>query len=151
MTKRMNTSLPILLIIVLAALAVPRAVLHDLHAIPLDSPIYTVLAIVPFAIWALFALLGKSKRPIYDFLVLGIIFGLMLAITHQLTWDASWGGNLPHLHGNLEGKLNPVVESLLLRTAAFISSLLTGVVFGGIVALIAWMTFKTRKQITQKK
>jgi len=146
MLKKINTSLPFILIVVLAALAVPRVVVHDLHILPLDSPSYKALAIVPFLIWGLFAVFGKSKRPVYDFLILGALFGLMLAVTHQITWNASWGGNSPQLHGNLEGKLNPTVESLLLRAATIISSLITGIVFGGIAAMIAWLTSRARKR-----
>lgn len=140
-----------MLIVILAAIAVPRVVIHDLHILPLDSPGYKALAIVPFVIWGLVALFGKSKRPLYDFLILGIIFGLMLAITHQLTWDTSWGNTPPQLHGNLEGKLDPVVESLLLRTGAFISSLVTGLALGGVTAIIAWVSFRVRKQSGFKK
>lgn len=151
MPQKLKTSLPILVIVLLAALAVPRVVMHDLHTVPLDSPIYLVFAIVPFAIWMLFALSGRSKRPIYDFMVLGIIFGLMLAITHQLTWDASWGSNPPQLQGNLDGKIDPAVEGLLLRAATFVSSFMTGVVVGGITAAIAWAATRVRRHSARKK
>ena len=122
-------------------LALPRVIVHDLHLFPFDSIEYKILTIVPFATWALYALFGKSKRPIYDFLILGTLFGLMLAITHQLTWDASWGSNPPHLQGNLEAKLDPMIESLLLRSAAFMSSIFTGIAFGGTCSLVALASF----------
>jgi hypothetical protein len=99
----------------------------------------------------MYAIFGKSKRPVFDFLTLGIVFGLMLAVTHQITWDASWGNNPPHLHGSLEGKLDPAIESLLLRTAASISSVVTGIVFGGVAAILALISFKIRKQFIHKK
>lgn len=151
MRKKINTSLPFILIVILAALAIPRVVVHDLHTLPLDTAGYKILAIVPFAIWGLFAIFGKSKRPIYDFLVLGAIFGLMLAVTHQITWDESWGNNPPRLGGNIESKLDPAVESILLRSTTFISSLLTGIISGGLAAVIAWTAFKVRKQFGSKK
>lgn len=143
---KLNTGLPFVLLVILAALAVPRVVVHDLHALPLDSLGYKALIFVPFAVWGLVALFGKSKRPVYDFLVLGLLFGLMLAVTHQITWDAAWGDNPPQLHGNLEGKLDPTVESLILRAAAFVSSLFTGIVLGGAAAIIAWASSKARKK-----
>lgn len=140
----LKTDIPLAVLVVLALLTVPRVVLHDLHTISLDSPLYTTLAVAPFILWLLVAIFRKNKRPVHDFLVLGLLFGILLAITHQLTWDASWGNNPPHLHGNLEGKLDPTIESLLLRGAAFISSLVTGVIFGGGVALVAWIVAKVR-------
>lgn len=146
MLKKINTSIPFLIIVLLAALAIPRVVIHDLHALPLDSIGYKALAIIPFALWVLVALLGKSKRPVHDFLVLGLVFGLMLAITHQITWDASWGNNPPQLQGNFEGALSPAIESLLIRTSAVFSSLITGLALGGATALIAWGASKVRKR-----
>lgn len=125
----------------LAILGLPRVVVHDLHLFDLESIPYKILAIVPFVTWGLYALFGKSKRPIYDFMLLGLIFGLMLAVTHQLTWDASWGSNPPQLHGNLEDTFDPMIESVLLRSAAFISSILSGMMFGGVCALVALASF----------
>jgi hypothetical protein len=61
-------------------------------------------------------------------------------LTHQILWDASWGGNPPHIGGNLAGKFSPIAESLILRAFALGSSIATGLVFGvafGIVAVLA--------------
>lgn len=145
---KLKTDIPFWIIVVLALLAIPRVFIHDLHLLPLDSSIYRLLALGPLVGWVLLATLRNNKRPVYDFIILGLVFGLLLAITHQLTWEASWGDNPPQLHGNLAGQLDPTIEGLLLRGAAVISSLVTGVVFGCIVALIAWVTTTMRRVIS---
>ena len=132
--------LPIIAIALLAALTLPRVVAHDLRLIEIDGPAYTALAIAPLLIWLLVALFRRTERPFFDFLVLGLVYGLFLGLTHQILWDASWAGNPPHIGGNLAGKINPFVESLILRAFALGSSIVTGLVFGaafGIVALVA--------------
>ena len=146
-SELLKFDLPFVAIVLLALLAVPRVVVHDLHILPLDSTLYKFLAVAPFAAWLAVAIFRKNRRPIHDFMYLGLVFGVLLAVTHQLTWDASWGENLPRLHGNLEGRLNPVVEGLLLRAAAFVSSLFTGALLGVGVAFVAWLSSKVRKSL----
>lgn len=143
-TKTQILRFPLWLILLLAALTVPRAVVHDLRLLPFDTIFYSALAIIPWIIWLLIALFWKTKKPLLDFVMIGLTYGLLLALAHQILWDASWGDNLPRLHGNLEGKLDPTVESLLLRTAAFISSVITGLVTGLAFGLIAILSAKVR-------
>jgi hypothetical protein len=142
--KIVKTDLPFTHIITLAALGVPRVILHDLKLVSFDSPIYKVLAVGPLLIWLLVAIFYKTKSPFHLFIVLGLMFGLLLGVTHQMTWVASWGDNMPHLHGNLEGKLDPTLESLLLRTAAFISSIFTGLFAGVVLGAVSFMSQKVR-------
>lgn len=143
--------MPFVQIILLAALGVPRVVLHDLRLVSFDSPIYKVFAVGPLLIWLLFAIFRKTKTPFKDFLLLGLMFGLLLGITHQITWATSWGDNVPHLHGNFEGKLDPVIESLILRAAAFISSIFTGLFAGVLFGGIAVISQKTAEAIVNKR
>jgi len=145
MTQGKN-GLPFPVIVFLAMLAVPRVFVHDLKLVPIDSFWYTVLAVGPLLIWLGVAIFVKMKRPAYDFLVLGIVFGILLAVTHQLTWNASWGATLPHIGGTFAGRLSPGMESLVLRSAAVISSLVTGVVFGALFALLAAVVSKLRNR-----
>jgi len=138
-----KTDMPLWLIGLLALLLMPRVVLHDLHVVPFDSTVYVFWAVAPLVVWLVVALLRKTKRPFYDFVVLGLCYGLFLALTHQILWNASWGDNPPHIGGNLAGQFDPLTESLILRTAAFISSvvtgLVTGIVFGVIAGLATWV------------
>jgi hypothetical protein len=135
-----ETDLPLMYVVLLAALTLPRVVAHDLGLIVIDSPVYTALAVAPLLIWLSVAVFRKTQRPFFDFIVLGLVYGLLLGLTHQILWDASWGGKPPHIGGNLTGKFSPVAESLILRAFALGSSIVTGLVFGaafGVVAVIA--------------
>jgi hypothetical protein len=138
--------LPLLYIVLLAALTLPRVVIHDLGLIEIDSPVYTALAVAPLLIWLLVAVFRKTQRPIFDFLVLGLAYGVFLGLTHQILWDASWGGNPPHIGGNLTGKFSPIVESLILRAFALGSSVATGLVFGAAFGLVAFLATKVRNR-----
>jgi hypothetical protein len=67
-------------------------------------------------------------------------------LTHQILWDASWGDAVPHIGGNLAGKLNPIVESLILRAFAVGSSIVTGIVFGVAFGLVAALAMRVRNR-----
>jgi hypothetical protein len=123
----------------LAIVAVPRVVFHDLHLLAVDSTMYQVLTLVPWLVWLVAAVFVRTKRPFYDFFLVGVVFGCMLALTHQILWDASWGDDVPRLGGNLEGTLAPWAEIAVLRAAAVISSLLTGVMAGVGLGFVAWL------------
>ena len=122
----------------------PRVVVHDLKLIPIDGVAYTALAVVPLLIWFLVAVFRKSAKPFYDFIVLGLLYGCLLGVTHQVLWDASWGTDVPHIGGNLAGKLNPTAESLILRAFALGSSVITGLVFGAAFGVVAFVASKVR-------
>lgn len=149
--QKTKTGLPFQYIVLLAGLGLPRVVLHDLRLVSFDAPIYKVLAVGPLLVWLLAAMFYKTKSPFRDFLLLGLVFGLLLGLTHQITWTASWGDNVPHLHGNLEGKLDPVVESIMLRTAAFISSICTGLFAGVVLGVVALVSQKVRAGVGKKQ
>lgn len=145
MRKGLRPDLSLTVIFALAALAAPRVIMHDLRLVPFDSPLYRLFAVGPLLVWLLVAVLHRTKKPWQDFIMLGLVFGLLLGAIHQITWVASWDNNLPQLHGNLEGKLDPAVEGLILRTAAYISSIMTGLFTGVILGGIAWIANKLRK------
>jgi hypothetical protein len=140
-----GSNFPLLLVIMLAIIMIPRVVLHDLRVIPLDSVWYKIAAVGPLVAWLGFAVFGRTRRPFYNFLLVGLCFGLLLGVTHQLLWTASWGTNPPHLGGNLAGTMSPIVEELVLRAAAFVSSLGTGLIFGMAFGLIAVAASKLRR------
>jgi hypothetical protein len=136
--------LPLLYIVVLALLTLPRVVAHDLRLIEIDGPLYTALAIAPLLVWLLVAVFRKSKRPIVDFLVLGLAYGVFLGLTHQILWDASWAGDPPHIGGNLAGKLSPLAENLVLRAFSLGSSIATGIVLAPRSGLVAFLATRLR-------
>lgn len=143
--QKIETDLPLAIIGILAILPIPRVVLHDLHAVSFDSLPYKLLAVVPFVAWIGVAVLRKTKRPFVDFLTLGLAFGMLLALTHQLLWDAAWGANPPRIEGNLAGQLAPSVESVVLRAASVASGLMTGLMTGLAAGLVAFGAMKLRK------
>jgi hypothetical protein len=132
-------------IILLAVLTLPRVVVHDLRLIAIDAPAYTALAVIPLLVWLLVAIFRKTQRPLLDFVVLGLAYGLLLGLTHQILWDASWGGDSPHIGGNLAGTFSPLTENLILRSFAIASSIVTGLAFGLAFGLLAVLAAKLRE------
>ncbi len=69
----------------LALLAVPRVVLHDLRLITEGDLATWLLVFVPFGIWVWLA--GtRARRPFWMLVVIGAFHGVLLALTHQITW-----------------------------------------------------------------
>lgn len=138
-----KTDLPLYVIFILAALALPRVIIHDLHLADLSSAPYKALATVPYLIWFLVAILHKSNTPLKDFLMMGAMFGALLALIHQVLWESA----LKTADINMSITLDPSVEQIVLRTAAIISSLLTGLVIGGFFGCIAWAANAIRRRL----
>jgi hypothetical protein len=122
---------PILALVGLAALGLPRVILHDLHLIAEGSAVNWVLALGPVALWVALAVVRRVPNPFLTVLVIGAIFGLMLVITHQVLWDTAFQGSPPSIGDQAGGTLLP-------RIAAIPSGLFTGAIIGAIGGLIAW-------------
>jgi hypothetical protein len=122
--------LPFLALVGLAAIGVPRVVLHDLRVISEGDPLTWVLAILPLVVSIIVTLRARVASPFLTMLAIGTIFGVMLVITHQLLWDFAFEGDLPSL-GGPAGVLIP-------RIAAVFSGLFTGVIMGVVGGLLAW-------------
>ena len=124
----------------LAALGVPRVVAHDLG--PVGGVTNTLLVFVPIVVWLgrvvwLSVVRADVVRPFPTLLAIGTAYGVLVGIAHQLLWP--WAFDTPpRLGGNLAGALSPTAESVLLRTFAFGSSLLTGVAVGAAVGTVGW-------------
>lgn len=129
--RRNPFGLPILALIGLAAVALIRVVLHDLHVIEEGSAITWVLAIGPVMLWIVVAVMNRVPRPFLTVLVIGAIFGVMLVITHQLLWDFAFQGNPPSI-GDGPG------ASVIPRIAAIPSGLFVGAMIGAVGGLVAW-------------
>lgn len=128
--------LPVLVILGLAAIAVPRALVHDFApgAAAVLSPL---LAIVPALVWIVVAAVW-SRRPLLSLVVAGGIYGVALAVVHNIAWSSVFADGSPQLGGALTGALSPMAEETIGRGAATISSILTGAAMGLVCGLIAW-------------
>lgn len=143
--RRAVLGLPFMAIIGLALLAVPRVVLHDLDLISEGTPLNALFVFLPPVIWIAVVLWKRVPNPFLTLLVAGAFYGVFLALGHQILWNVSCGDNPPQLGGNLTN-LSPVVQSVILRFFAIISSLFTGIIVGAITGLIAWgITAVTRR------
>lgn len=122
--------LPLVALIGLAALGVPRVVLHDLRVIEEGSPVTWLLAVLPVASWVAVAVLKRVPKPFLTVLVTGAIFGVMLAVTHQLLWDEAFSGNPPSIGDGPAGTAIP-------RIAAVPSGIFVGTMMGAVGGAIA--------------
>jgi hypothetical protein len=143
MHRKLGLSVPI--IVLLAAIAAIRVPLHDLGIVPDGSVVAGLLVFVPLAIWLGVVLWRRVPSPFLALTAVGLAYGVMLAVIHQLLWTAAFDGSPPRLGGNLEGVLDPGLEAIVFRISAFFSSLVTGTVLGAIVGAIAWMIERVRR------
>jgi hypothetical protein len=141
--RGLGLSLP--MVVLLAAIAAIRVPLHDLGIIQEGSAAAALLVFVPLAVWVGVALQRQVPSPLLTLTVVGLAYGVMLAIIHQLFWGAAFGGDLPSLGGNLEGVLAPGVEAAVFRVSAFFSSLLTGTMVGAVTGAVAWAIARARR------
>ena len=124
---RTGLSWPVL--VGLAALGAPRVVLHDLGVVEEGTLAAGLLAVVPPACWLAVVLWRRPPRPCATLVVVGALHGALLAVGHQLLWDAALGGRVPAIGGALAGT-DPAVAEVLLRAAAVVSRLVTGTLVG---------------------
>jgi hypothetical protein len=82
------TDMPAWLLLALVALGVPRTILEDMGVVaPESGLLYFVLALTPFAIWLVVAVVRPSGTPFMDFLVVGILYALSLIAVHMVLWN----------------------------------------------------------------
>jgi hypothetical protein len=137
--------LPIPVIILLATPAVPRVFTHDLGIFPEGSFVNRLLVFVPLAIRLAVVLWRRVPYPFLTLTVIGVAYGVMLALGHQVLWEARWDGGPPRLGGNLEGVLEPGLEPAVFGVCAFFSSIITGTVVVAIVGLVASVIERARR------
>jgi hypothetical protein len=133
----MKLGMPIWLIATLALLAVPRVVLHDLDIIHEGTAVNALLVFAPLLVWLIVAVAG-STNPFLSLLATGLVYGLCLALAHNVFWSRSVGDDPPRLGGNAADRLPAVGEELVFRGAATVSSLFTGVAVGTLCGAVAW-------------
>jgi hypothetical protein len=103
--RRLGLSSPA--IILLAAIAAIRVPLHDLGIVPDGSVVAGLLVFVPLTVWLVVVLRRRVPNSLLALTAVGLAYGVMLAVIHQLLWVAAYAGNPPDLGGNLEGVLAP--------------------------------------------
>ena len=133
---RDRLGLPIPVLLVLALLGAPRVVLHDLDLIQEGTFINALFVFAPPVIWIAVAVLRRVPHPLWTLLAVGLGYGVLLALGHQLLWHLAFP-EPPQLGGNLSG-LEPGVQAVIMRAFSVLSSLFTGLVVGAITGLIAW-------------
>lgn len=144
------------LMVLLVALAVPRTVLADLDIVPPESGLpYYCLALTPFAAWLLVAIVRESRRPLMDFLVLGVLYGLSLVVVHQALWDIgpSLGHHPPANAVDFANQFGPELRLLALRGYTSGIAMVIGIGSGlatGLVAVGAhvWRTRRSERHHT---
>jgi hypothetical protein len=137
-STRHRLGLPIVAVIGLALLAAPRVILHDLDILHEGTAINAMFVFLPPVVWIIVALAARVPNPFLTILAIGVCYGLFLALGHQLLWGIAFADDLPQLGGNLGG-LDPSLQSVIFRSIAFVSSIVTGAVVGAIAGLVAWV------------
>ncbi|WP_052747347.1 hypothetical protein [Salinicoccus sediminis] len=127
-------------IIFLALLAVPRVVLHDLGWLTEGTFINSLFVFVPVLIWVAMAVWCEDAHPFRMLLAAGIVFGIMLALVHQIFWTVYFPDVLK-LGGNLAGAPD-YISIIVTRTAAVVSSLVTGTMMGVLLGGVAFIIRK---------
>lgn len=120
----------------LALLAVPRAALHDLDLVHEGTLVNLLLVFVPLIVWIAVVLGARVGRPFTTLLAVGGVYGVLLAVTHQLLWTIGMDDAPLRLGGNLAG-LSPGIREAIFRVAGVFSSLGTGLVVGAVVGAVA--------------
>lgn len=128
--------LPLWALCTMALLGVPRVILHDLGVIGEGTAPNLLLVVVPPLVWIVVVVVARAPRPLLTLLVTGALYGVLLALVHQLLWGAAFPGGAPALGGNL-ADLDPRLQAVIVRGAAALSSVLTGVVVGALTGLLA--------------
>lgn len=134
--RRLVLGLPWPVLIGLALLGLPRVVLHDLDLVHEGTFVNLLLVVVPPVVWISVVLARRVTNPFLTLVVIGLCYGVVLALTHQLLWGVAFDEQ-PTLGGNLSD-LAPGVQSVIIRFFAAISSIFTGVIVGVVTGLITW-------------
>ncbi|MDN6723422.1 hypothetical protein [Tetragenococcus halophilus] len=102
---------------------------------------------IPIIIWIGYIVWKNVKRPFLSLVVIGLFYGIFLAISHQIFWDTAFNASI-QLGGNLSD-LSPLISSMIIRVFAFFSSLTTGVLVGvisGTVTSVIYFLKSVRKK-----
>jgi hypothetical protein len=129
---RLGLSVPALLS--LAMLGVPRGVAHDLDVG--GDALSAVLAIGPLAVWLIVLIFLRRGSVFGTALALGGLYGVALALTHQVLWSEAFDGREPRL-GDKLADLPDWAHAVITRGAGVASSVALGLVIGAVLGAVA--------------
>lgn len=124
-------------LVALSLLGLPRVILHDLSVIEEGTFFNSLLVFIPVIVWILYILRKRVKAPFLAMLLLCIIYGMILGITHQVLWTQSFPEGV-QLGGNLS-ELPVAATNTIIRGFAFLSSMTTGAVMGLVLGTVTWI------------
>lgn len=136
--RKGGLGLPFWGFVLLALLAAPRVVLHDLGIIQEGTFVNALFVFVPPLVWVAVVLWQRVPNAFLTLLVVGFVYGVFLMLGHQLLWNMSWEGDPPTLGGNL-ADLPGWAHAVITRGFAALSSLVTGTLVGAVAGLVAWV------------
>ncbi|WP_440896059.1 hypothetical protein ACS127_16230 [Amphibacillus sp. Q70] len=124
----------IMSLLLLSLLGIPRVLLHDFSLIEEGSFINHLFVFVPMVIWIGFIVWKDVKRPFLSLVVVGLFYGIFLAIGHQILWNVAFDTPI-QLGGNLSG-LPQGISTSIIRIYAILSSVTTGIVVGMVLGIM---------------
>ncbi|WP_040979387.1 hypothetical protein [Oceanobacillus jeddahense] len=140
---------PVLTLIVLSLLGVPRVILHDLSIIEEGSTVNSLLVFIPIIIWLAYIVLKNVNKPFLSLLLTGFFYGIFLAIVHQILWNVAMDTSI-QLGGNFSN-LPQAVSNIIVRTFAFFSGVTTGIVVGAITGAVGSLLNFVKKRFTPRQ
>jgi hypothetical protein len=145
----LGTEWPGWLLLILIALGLPRTVLSDLGIIaPESSWIYYVLALTPFAVWFAVAVFRRTRRPIKDHLVAGVLYGLSLIIVHEALWafGSSLGHHPPQSGISLAEQFSRPLRDVVLHGYTSLIAMMIGLGVGLTAAIVAAISNRVQRR-----
>lgn len=146
------TDMPVWLVATLVLLMLPRTLLNELGFVDEGTLAYYILALTPFVIWLVIAILRKTNKPIMDFLVLGFLFGLLLIVIHQSLWHtgSAVSQHAPDFAVDFAARFDPAWRELIERSISAGISLMIGLGSGLLFSIIAAISTFVRSKLTKK-
>jgi hypothetical protein len=130
MKRNLTSKLPLGLswtaIIFLAALAIPKVVVQDFRLAENQPYLNALLSLGPGIIWVVYLLRKKVPHTFNTMLAIGLAYGVMLGLVHQLAWNSIWGDSQIQ-----------ALASIAPRFSSLISSIVTGLVIGAVLGAAA--------------
>lgn len=149
--KKINDYLgiPVITLLLLSLLGVPRVITHDLSMVAEGSLINSILVFAPIIIWIVYIVWKGVNKPFLSLLLIGVFYGIFLAIGHQILWSFSFDAPI-QFGGNLSD-LPQTTVNVIARIFAFFSSLITGTVVGVFTGLVGSIVNFIKKSIVSNK
>lgn len=126
--------IPVITLLLLSLLGVPRVIAHDLSIVEEGSLINSILVFAPIIIWIVYIVWKDVNKPFLSLLLIGFFYGIFLAIGHQILWSFSL--DVPIQFGGNLSDLPQTTVNVIARIFAFFSSVITGTVVGAITGLV---------------